>query len=102
LTIDIRTMRFKRAMRYRKVPETDVPTMLVHWCHPEEPFLTAPSTARSPKLRTTARRRTTVEWPSEKKYPTLSGRSPLWMSLRVVLSMAAMWSASKAWRIPSV
>jgi hypothetical protein len=24
------------------------------------------------------------------------------MSLRVVLSIAAMWSASKAWRMPSV
>ncbi len=51
---------------------------------------------------------TMVEWPNEKKYPTLSGffapstprRSCI--SLRVVLSMAEMWSASKAWRSPSV
>jgi len=44
---------------------------------------------------------TTVEWPSEKKNPTASGRCPSLISLRVVLSMAAMWSASKAWRRPS-
>ena len=43
-----------------------------------------------------------LEWPSEKKNPTLSGRWPSLMSLRVVLSMAPMWSASKAWRMPSV
>ena len=30
------------------------------------------------------------------------GRFPSAMSLRVVLSIAEMWSASKAWRIPSV
>ncbi len=40
--------------------------------------------------------------PSEKKNPTLSGRLPSAMSLRVVLSIAAMWSASKACRSPSV
>ena len=45
---------------------------------------------------------TIVEWPSEKKKPTLSGRSPRAISLRVVLSMAAMWSASNACRSPSV
>ena len=60
------------------------------------------SSARIPKLSSTARRNTIVEWPSEKKKPTLSGRLPSAISLRVVLSMAAMWSASKAWRIPSV
>jgi len=45
---------------------------------------------------------TTVEWPSEKKNPTLSGRLPSAISLRVVLSMALMWSASNACRAPSV
>ena len=40
--------------------------------------------------------------PSEKKKPTLSGRCPSLISLRVVLSIAPMWSASKAWRMPSV
>ena len=43
-----------------------------------------------------------VECPSEKKNPTPSGRWPSFMSLRVVLSIAAMWSASKAWRSPRV
>ena len=40
---------------------------------------------------------TTVEWPSEKKKPTPTGalRRPA-ISLRVVLSIAAMWSASNA------
>ena len=39
---------------------------------------------------------TIVECPSEKKNPTLIGRLPSAISLRVVLSIAAMWSASKA------
>ena len=46
--------------------------------------------------------KTIVECPSEKKKPTLSGRWPSVISLRVVLSIAPMWSASKAWRMPSV
>ena len=45
---------------------------------------------------------TMVECPRAKKYPTLTGCFPSFISLRVVLSMAAMWSASKAWRRPSV
>ncbi len=55
-----------------------------------------------PKLSSTARRNTIDECPSEKKNPTLKGRFFSAISLRVVLSIAAMWSASKAWRIPSV
>ena len=79
-----------------------MPTMFVVCCRPELPFLTCSSRPRIPKFRSTARTKTTDEWPSEKKNPTLSGRLPSLISLRVVLSMAAMWSASKAWRIPSV
>lgn len=45
---------------------------------------------------------TTLECPSANQKPTETGRFPSAMSLRVVLSMAAMWSASKACRIPSV
>jgi hypothetical protein len=37
-----------------------------------------------------------VEWPRAKKKPTVSGRCPCPLSLLVVLSIAAMWSASKA------
>ena len=76
--------------------------MFVTRCSPEWPFLTCESRARMPKLRNTANRNTTVEWPSEKKNPTLIGRLPSLISFRVVLSMAAMWSASKACRMPSV
>ena len=39
---------------------------------------------------------TIVEWPNEKKKPTVTGRLPSCISLRVTLSMAAMWSASTA------
>ena len=46
--------------------------------------------------------KTIVEWPSEKKKPVPSGRSPSCSSFRVVLSIAAMWSASKACRSPNV
>ena len=46
--------------------------------------------------------KTTVECPSEKKNPMPSGRLPCWRKDRVVLSIAAMWSASKAWRNPKV
>ena len=55
-----------------------------------------------PAVKATASRNTIDECPSEKKNPMLTGRRPSAMSLRVVLSIAAMWSASKAWRMPSV
>ncbi len=55
-----------------------------------------------PKFSSTASTNTTEEWPSEKKKPIDSGRLPSPTSLRVVLSMAAMWSASNACRMPSV
>ena len=48
------------------------------------------------------RQKTTDEWPSENQKPVESGRWPSDMNFRVVLSIAAMWSASKAWRIPRV
>jgi hypothetical protein len=40
--------------------------------------------------------KTMVEWPREKKKPTATGRLPCCISLRVTLSIAAMWSASTA------
>jgi hypothetical protein len=55
-----------------------------------------------PKFSSTASTNTTLEWPSEKKNPTDSGRLPSFTSLRVVLSIAAMWSASTACRMPRV
>ena len=76
--------------------------MVVTWCSPEPVLFTCSPSARMPKLSSTARTKTTLEWPREKKNPTLIGRFPSAMSFRVVLSMAAMWSASKAWRMPRV
>ena len=46
--------------------------------------------------------KTTELWPRLNQKPTLIGRWPSAISLRVVLSMAAMWSASNACRMPSV
>ena len=48
------------------------------------------------------RPKTTDECPRENQNPTETGRLPSAISLRVVLSMAAMWSASKACRMPRV
>ena len=64
--------------------------------------MTGPSNARTPSEISSASANTTVEWPSENQNPTLSGRLPSRISLRVVLSIAEMWSASNAWRMPSV
>ena len=89
-------------MRYRKKPETIVPTTFVTLCSCELPFFSWSSSARIPKFSSTAITKTTVECPSEKKKPTLKGLWPSVISLRVVLSIAEMWSASKACRIPRV
>ena len=61
---------------------------------------TAPNTARAANVIPTPTATMTVEWPKEKKNPVPSGRFPSAMSLRVVLSMQEMWSASKACRNP--
>jgi hypothetical protein len=57
---------------------------------------------RVPTAMSTARARTTVEYPRAKKNPTETGRFPSAVSFRVVLSIAAIWSASKACRSPRV
>ncbi len=79
-----------------------MPTTPPTWCSDEPPSATCPPTARTPAAKRMVSASTMVEWPSEKKNPVLSGRRPSAMSLRVVLSIAEMWSASKACRIPSV
>ena len=86
----------------RNVPETIGPISPVAVCSAEPSSSTAPLSPRTPTTTSTPSAKTIVEWPSEKKKPTLSGRWPSAISLRVVLSIAAMWSASKAWRRPSV
>ena len=90
------------AIRNRKNPDTQVPTTPVMVCSPELSFLTWLSRPWMPKFSSTASTNTTLEWPREKKNPTESGRLPSLTSLRVVLSIAAMWSASNACRMPSV
>ena len=45
---------------------------------------------------------TIVEWPRENMKPTVIGRFPSCISLRVTLSIAAIWSASTAWRRPKL
>ncbi len=63
---------------------------------------TGPISARAPTDRRKARLNTMVEWPKENQNPTDSGLCATFasilsvISLRVVLSTAAMWSASKA------
>ena len=64
--------------------------------------LTWPMIARAAKVSPIPSANTTDECPSENQKPTDSGRLPSLISLRVVLSIAEMWSASKAWRRPSV
>ena len=93
---------FSAAMTYRNVPDTPVPIQPVTSCSWEWPLRTWPLSALTPSANRNASMNTIVECPSEKQKPTLSGRLPSAISLRVVLSIAAMWSASKAWRRPSV
>ncbi len=90
LVMDTRITMFRMAMRKRNVPETDVPTMVVQWCSPELDAPTCSSRNRMPRFKANASANTTLECPSENQKPTLSGRSPSAISLRVVLSMAEM------------
>jgi hypothetical protein len=97
-----RTTRLRIPISNRNEPETTGPTRPVALWRVESSFATAPLRPCTPTVTSTPSAKTIVECPSEKKNPTLSGRWPSFMSLRVVLSIAAMWSASKAWRSPSV
>ena len=85
-----RIARLIAAMTYKKLPETSVPTQPVTWCSPELPFLTGSDSERTPTEIKNASANTIVECPSENQKPTLNGRLPSCMSLRVVLSMAEM------------
>ena len=90
-------------MTIRNVPETVGPISPVAWWSEELSLLDRPAQPLDPDREHERRAaKTIVEWPREKKKPTLSGRWPSVISLRVVLSIAPMWSASKAWRRPSV
>jgi len=82
-------------MTTRKTPETVGPMIPVIRCSSQPSSCTCALTAATPKPRITAIRKMIVECPREKKKPTAMGRLPSAASLRVALSIAAMWSASK-------
>ena len=102
LTIPTRITTLSAAITYRNVPETLVPIQLVTLCSVEPLCCTCPPSARMPIANRNDSANTIVECPSENQKPTLSGRLRSAISLRVVLSIAEMWSASNAWRSPSV
>ena len=90
------TIRFSSAIRYRNPAETSVPAIPPAVSKAEFGLTTAPNTARAATTMPAPTAITTLAWPREKKNPEASGRWPSAISLRVVLSMAEMWSASKA------
>ena len=107
--------RLSRASTHRNTPDTDAPITPVTSCSRELSSTTWPVRARTPKASITDRPNTIVEWPRLNQNPTDSGlrissggvpsasRAALSaISLRVALSTAAMWSASKACRKPKV
>ena len=102
MTTPHRIIALSAAIRYRKAPDTPVPTSPVAVCSEDPALRTWPFSDRRPTANRSASTNTIVECPSEKNSPTLSGRLPSAISLRVVLSIAEMWSASNAWRMPSV
>lgn len=89
-------------MSRRKTPDTDAPHTPAARCSVESSSWIAPASARMPRPSSATMKNTTDEWPRLNQKPTLSGRLSPVISDRVVLSMTAMWSASKACRIPSV
>jgi hypothetical protein len=96
-----RMVRLRIPIRRRNEPDSAGPIALVASCKPDPSSATAPLNPRTPRVTIRASNSTTVECPSEKKKPTLRGRCPSLISLRVELSIAPMWSASKACRSPS-
>ena len=60
------------------------------WCKVECPSLTGPSSDRTPIEISSASAKTIVECPRENQKPTLNGRLPSAINLRVVLSIAEM------------
>ena len=83
---------------HRKVPETPAPI------NPPRSFISGSRsrTVVAASAIPTASASTIVECPSEKKKPMPSGRLPRCSMKRTVSSIAAMWSASNAWRRPNM
>ena len=90
------TIRFSSAIRYKKPADSSVPAVPSAVWTAELGSTTAPNTALAAMVIPAPTAITTVAWPKEKKNPLPSGRLPSAISLRVVLSMHEMWSASKA------
>ena len=101
-TIPTSTTRFSAAIIHRNVADSTVPATPPAVSKPELGVTTALNTAFAAIVIPTPTTMITLECPSAKKNPVPSGRPPSAISLRVELSIAAMWSASKAWRNPSV
>ena len=87
-------------MSTRKTPDTTVPVTPVTCCSSEDSSANWPASARTPRASSATRTNTTVECPRENQKPIDNGRPPSASCLRVVLSIAAMWSASNACRMP--
>jgi hypothetical protein len=84
------------------VPATSVPISARLCATGEFSSWTTPATERTPATSSRLAAKTTDEWPRENQKPVLTDDLPSPTSLRVVLSIEAMWSASKAWRTPSM
>ena len=74
------------AMPIRKHTETNVPTTPPTSINPGKRCCTLLAV----RAMMTEAANTTVEWPREKKRPTVIGRLPSCINLRVMLSIAAM------------
>ncbi len=97
--IPMNAMRFSNPMMNRKPPEAKVPAVLsTAWT--AEPSPASVAAARVPRAMSAVSTNTIPECPMANQNPTDLGRPPSAISLRVVLSIAAMWSASKACRRP--
>lgn len=94
-------LRFVKPMTIRNVPATSDPTRPRVVCKVEFSSWIGPASAPTPIASRRESPKTTLECPSENQKPTPLADLPSPTSLRAVLSIAAMWSASKAWRTPS-
>jgi hypothetical protein len=95
-------LRFIRPISSRNVPATSVPISPRVMPVAEFSSWTTPATDRTPATSRRLAAKTTDEWPRENQKPVLTAGLPSSTSLRVVLSIEAMWSASNACRTPSM
>jgi hypothetical protein len=89
-------------MSTRNAPATRVPTRASVCPTSDSSLWTTSATERTPATRSRLAAKTTDECPRENQKPALTDGVPSPTSLRVVLSIEAMWSASNACRTPSM